>query len=196
MKEFLKGIYNTTDESTKRLYDSENLFLEIRAINNQGVIKKDFVEIKKLESELDKTINKIPSDYNTFFGVALRNNDKSGTKKDCKYLNGIYADIDCASSTRKHQSSFNTKEDALQFLNKMQLGESVVVDSGYGLHCYWLFDQLIELTDQNLKILESMMKSLSILVGGDSTQDVSRILRLPTCFFAGALRLDSFKRTV
>jgi energy-coupling factor transporter ATP-binding protein EcfA2 len=88
-------------------------------------------------------------------------------------------DIDCKAEYRKQKTLFRSKFEALDHIERMNLGESIIVDTGNGLHIYWLFDQPIELNEKNTGIIENLMKSLANMLGGDSTHDVSRVLRMP-----------------
>lgn len=57
---------------------------------------------------------------------------------------------------------------------------TLVVNSGHGIHLYWKLDAPVDVsTASSRNAFEGMLKSLYGTLGSDSTQDVSRLLRLP-----------------
>jgi hypothetical protein len=55
----------------------------------------------------------------------------------------------------------------------------MIVDSGHGLHVYWLFNEPIEVNDQERKFYEPKQRILqSSILEADSTHDSGRILRI------------------
>ncbi|NLT50017.1 MAG: hypothetical protein GXX85_03770 [Ignavibacteria bacterium] len=149
--------------------------IEFRAILEKDIFKL-FVpqDLKKLEFVWPYNGTK-----NIYFGVATRNDKSSGKKENCNYLSAIFIDIDCGTDGHKKASWFKTKEDALAHLKRLNLEESIVVDSGHGLHVYWLLEKPLELTTENIQKAETLMKKIASVCGGDTAYDVSRLLRLP-----------------
>jgi hypothetical protein len=58
---------------------------------------------------------------------------------------------------------------------------SIVVDSGHGVHAYWLLADAFDVSRaEERDAFENMLRNLSASVGADTTtHDVSRLLRLP-----------------
>lgn len=128
---------------------------------------------------------------NIYFGVATRKDASSGKKENCNYLSAIFIDIDCGTDGHKKASWFKTKDDALAHLERLDLGQSIVVDSGHGLHIYWLLNKPLELTAENIQKAENLMKKIASVCGGDTAYDVSRILRMPgTSNIKGTEKVD------
>jgi len=105
-----------------------------------------------------------------------------GTKDDVKYLTSFFADIDTGKTGHLNLSNvkFKTNEEALKDLKKkIPLKPSMIVDSGHGLHVYWLFNEPIEATEKIKGQYEAMQKTLQCdLLEADKTHDCSRILRV------------------
>jgi hypothetical protein len=57
---------------------------------------------------------------------------------------------------------------------------SVTVDSGHGLHFYWILEKSLIVTDANRERLKAINRGLALACGGDAACcDVTRILRIP-----------------
>jgi hypothetical protein len=57
---------------------------------------------------------------------------------------------------------------------------SICVSSGHGAHLYWLLDEPYEFSNQrDQQRLESLLRNFYREIGSDTTQDVTRLLRLP-----------------
>jgi hypothetical protein len=84
---------------------------------------------------------------NTYFGLAARRSDlgekRRGVKKDCVALPGFCVDIDIH-DPRAHKAAATTLPKSQDEAASLLVGyptPSLVIDSGFGLHCYWLFDK-------------------------------------------------------
>lgn len=156
-----------------------NSLLEIRTISQSGKVFNQFF------SDSENALTYISSKANTdniYFGVSSRKDDSSGKKSNCHKLNALFVDIDCGQEGHKKESMFKSKQDALDFINNMNAfpKPSIIVDSGNGLHLYWLLKQPITLTSgREISHIESLLKQLSLIFGGDTAYDVSRVLRVP-----------------
>lgn len=113
-----------------------------------------------------------------YFGVHPSRVQK-GPKKRTKTMdiiatNCLYADIDSKDFT-------SGKQGAQNHVRAMAIKPSVIVDSGAGYHCYWLFkDPFILDTDLKIEIAKSLQQRWVQFVGGDkAVHDLPRILRLP-----------------
>ena len=107
---------------------------------------------------------------NIFFGVAPRPRPRTGKKDDIKVVRCIWVDVDDCSP-----DEFST------IVSEAGLPKpSIIIDSGHGTHAYWLLDEPFAITcTEDRDRIESIMTRLSDIIGGDSTHDLSRILRLP-----------------
>jgi hypothetical protein len=87
---------------------------------------------------------------------------------------GLHADIDF-----KNVDLNYSRDDIVRKLKALTYPPSVIVFSGGGLHCYWLFKEPME-TQPNIERIETALKLLADLVAGDlAVCEVSRVLRLP-----------------
>lgn len=171
MNSFLHELYRAVP-------NPENQYFELRAFDANANLLREFFPLNKL-NKVEQFINKNGNDYDCYYGVASRSNNKSGKKDDCLYLPAIYIDIDCDYLGRSGRTYFKDKDTALKHINHVNLGETAIVDSGNGFHVYWFFEEPIKLNNLNLEMVEELMKNVSRIFGGDLTYDASRILRIP-----------------
>ncbi len=151
-------------------------YIELRSfIRNQNPMRS-FLHVSRLD-QIEHTSKKI--EYDHFYGVALRKESGKGDKSNCLLLTTLFADIDFGNAGHKKDSFHANEEDALSHIERFRLQPSFIVNSGHGLHLYWLLKEPLILNADNVRLAESTMKLLSRALGGDSVHDVSRILRIP-----------------
>ena len=78
-----------------------------------------------------------------YFGVGLAgaNFNRRNAASEIVAIVGLWADIDLAAPWRHSKPLPRTLEEARSILDKLPLAPSVLVDSGHGLHAYWLFKE-------------------------------------------------------
>lgn len=155
--------------------------VELRKIGNEdGSIERHFCASP---AEADRYIRKWTrdqGDYGVFFGIAQRKPDvRRGRKEDLQAVPVLWVDLDT------EKNGWNTDR-TLAALKTSQLRPSIVVRSGHGLHLYWLLEDPVLMPEygtdeyyETLESIESLAKRLGQIFGGDSVQDITRVLRLP-----------------
>lgn len=101
-----------------------------------------------------------------YFGVCPRR-IKSGKEEYIYNITSLWVDLDS-------DTGF-TKEQGLSRLQGFKLKSSIVVDSGNGLHAYWLL-KTPELVNPDTK---GILRGLARILGADHCFDLPRILRVP-----------------
>jgi hypothetical protein len=103
---------------------------------------------------------------NLFFGIATR--DGGGTREDCRELPAVWADIDFK----------NTPEtSALALLDSFPLRPSAVIESGGGLHLYWMLYENALASDIRV---EPILLGLAGQLGADpAAAEVARTCACP-----------------
>jgi hypothetical protein len=87
---------------------------------------------------------------------------------------GLHCDIDFKNVTV-------TAAEILRILKSLLCAPSIVVNSGHGLHGYWLFKEPIETNlgaEITNRVITARMK-LAAILAGDPVQDLPRLMRLP-----------------
>lgn len=129
--------------------------------------------------------------HNVFFGVGLRRGDLGptvrGSKADIVALPGFWADIDIRGVTHAADNLPANIIDVVQgILQPFDWEPSAVVNSGGGIHAYWLFEGPLLITDENRAEVEELSRSFQerLALGArkqgwkwDMTADTPRVLR-------------------
>ena len=111
-------------------------------------------------------VDKAPRDI--YIGVASCQK-KGGKKEDIIEIPAVWVDIDFKDIEA---------DEAKKRINEFQLKPSIVVESGGGLHLYWLLESPAGISD--VAKIESINKRLAIQLHGDqASSDAAHILRLP-----------------
>lgn len=104
-------------------------------------------------------------------------------------LPGLFADLDC--SPHPSKVHFDSKEHASRFLSTLPLAPTVVVDSGGGLHAWWLFKEPFVFDSEGERrrcerleygwtnYLRHRALEIGVRDGVDHVKDLARVLRYP-----------------
>lgn len=128
-----------------------------------------------------------------YFGVGLRRAglppEKRGSSADVVALPGYWVDVDILSPVHAAKNLPPDQDAALSLIDEAYEEQpSLVVNSGYGLHAYWIFNspwvigaenrgeatRLLK-AHQRLVIRAAAAKALHV----DNTADLARVLRVP-----------------
>lgn len=169
-----------------------------------GKVSKGFLSLWTLEdkktrwypaNDHEKFIEnalRLRDSHNVYFGVGVRKEDlgefKRGKNEDVLFLPGVWVEIDLKNGVHA-ASNLPEYEDVQGILGTFPLEPSIIIHSGGGLHCYWLFQEPVQLlSSQNTQSAERMLsrfqnvfirlaraKNLHI----DNTADLARVLRVP-----------------
>ena len=153
-EEFLRLVW------PKKLLTHETL--ELRLIERTS--KKVKREFSSSVDDFLKRAQKYDEEYNVYFGVSTRYG-RSGKKSDCYRVQAVWADLD----HREVSDSFPIPKPDL------------IVDSGGGLHVYFLLESPVLVRDGRWERIEAINRGLCKHLGGDiAAIDCSRILRVPS----------------
>lgn len=105
---------------------------------------------------------------------------------------GLWFDLDIKGPAHERLNLPPTLEDALAFLAEFPLSPTMLVDTGYGLHAYWLFRELAVFSNEieraeikNLVLrFQNTIQARATEKGWNPelTADLARLLRLPGTF--------------
>jgi uncharacterized protein (DUF927 family) len=137
------------------------------------------------------------SDSDVYFGVGLRKAvlpKGRGGIEEVGVLTALFADIDIADAAAHKSTELpKTAEEALDFLKvDLPIAPSVVINSGNGLHVYWLLDEPLYITNDEEKdsaqaLLAGWNRYVNVRAKGrgwkfDSVGELSRVLRVPQTY--------------
>jgi hypothetical protein len=99
-------------------------------------------------------------------------------KHNIKKINAVWLDAD-----PKKDQPFDSEKQRLQaFATQLKTSENpptYITDSGGGIQAFWLFDQPLDATPDNVKMAESLSRGLAEQYGTDYVQNIDRIMRVP-----------------
>lgn len=149
--------------------------------------------------EIQKQVEKIDPNRCAFFNVAVSKEQKGSNQRaklaDIKGIMGFWIDTDYQHGVHKKNNLFRSKPDALSFLKTVfppELAPSIIVDSGHGLHGYWLLKEPWYAEDESeYKAIAQKVRDFVYTlkrraadrgVALDSVHDLTRVMRLPGTF--------------
>jgi hypothetical protein len=104
-------------------------------------------------------------------------------------LPGFYADIDIADKVHKKQNLPATMDEAIDLLSGHGFDPTVIVDSGHGIHAWWLFNEIWDISDYeerskaatlSRRLFHTLQNRFSVKGWDiDSVFDLARVLRIP-----------------
>src|SRR5215831_15119000 len=103
----------------------------------------------------------------------LRDGAAGRSKQNVGWIAGLHADIDF----KDHDL---VPEEIRRRLNQTLLPASLVIATGGGLHCYWLFREAEAATPEMVARVEAALRQLADHIGGDpQCAEISRLMRVP-----------------
>lgn len=141
-------------------------YIEVRAIKKSKRQRLYFTTVDDLCKNMEMIASLNRDGANIFYGVCPRK-EKKGNKAAVKEVRVLWADLDPKKIS---------KERALEKLNGLQQKPSITVDSGNGIHAYWLLDIPVVPSNEVEAVLKGMAKALD---GDPIVAEVARVMRLP-----------------
>jgi P4 family phage/plasmid primase-like protien len=149
-------------------------------------------------TEIDAAVSeamKLRNQQNVYFGVGLRKERLSehqrGSSKDIFSLPAVWLEIDLKSGVHAANNLPDSQE-AEMILDTFPLEPSIIVHSGGGWHCYWLFEKPLHIhSEEDRQSAEHTLKRFqSVFIRSargkgwtvDNTSDLARVLRVPGTF--------------
>lgn len=128
-----------------------------------------------------------------YFGVGLRREnlgkEQRGKAADVCAIPALWADLDVAGPAHTSTALPPTLEDALSLVGAFPLPPSILVDSGHGLHAYWLLREVWTLDgEEERRAAQELLQRFQATVQArarergwnlDTTSDLARVLRVP-----------------
>jgi hypothetical protein len=136
---------------------------------------------------------KLRETHDVYFGVGLRRESKGafvrGSNEDVSVIPALWSDIDILGPAHKETALPATVDEAIAFLDSLPLKPSLIVNSGNGLHVYWLFAEPLGIaTEAHRNNIAGALRGWQTFINDaakergwklDNTSDLSRVLRLP-----------------
>lgn len=143
-----------------------------------------------MEDAASKAVE-LAATQNAFYRVGLmKERPASGRGKAnlTSWIPGFWAEVDYLDPTHSEENLPPDLNAALELVHSLEIVPSITVESGSGIHCYWLLDHPQEVTDDNRgEISNNLLKvwhmvKVAANANGwevDKVTDLSRMLRIP-----------------
>jgi len=149
-----------------------------------GIKNKTDVRQKYAESLEDayKLVDNFKKDAPTNIYFALSTFEGHSRKTvDSIYIKSFFLDLDVG----KEKNSYATKAEAIaglaQFISNTKLPEPTIIDSGNGLHVYWILKEEIETSKWKpyAEVFKQLCINNNLVIDPAVPADASRVLRVP-----------------
>lgn len=169
--------FYTTILPQQGVYCVATINAETKAVKHQygESLEELFTIINKVKKQSETTHDNIYVTPATFEGFRRK-------ADECLFIKTFFIDVDTHGS-----GSYSTKEEAFKaidyLLEKTGLPDPIIVDSGGGVHAYWVMD--IDISYEEWKPYAEKFKELCakhIKIDLSVTSDAARLMRCPTTF--------------
>jgi len=118
--------------------------------------------------------------YDVYFGLGTLKTNENRKRKNVKELKSFYLDLDCGPS-KEYASQPEAVAALRSFCATMSLPVPLMVNSGRGVHVYWLLEEAVPLKEWAAvaEILKQKCVAHKFPTDIQVTCDAARILRLP-----------------
>jgi hypothetical protein len=109
-----------------------------------------------------------------FFCTSIVKKNARRAKENIVQSVCLHTDIDFKNINENH-------DEALRKLSYLKYPPTIVVLSGHGLHCYWLFKEAVSIGKrEDVERIEAVLRQIADVVAGDlQCAEISRLMRLP-----------------
>ena len=118
--------------------------------------------------------------YNAYYGLATFKESNSRKVTNVNELKSFFLDLDCGES-KDYPSQNEALQDLRRFCKELRLPKPLLVNSGRGVHVYWILDESIAPHEwvPVAERLKKLCKEKNLLADPAVTADAARVLRIP-----------------
>lgn len=167
LREFFNVLYSDFDKSPN--------LLDIMVFSREKI---PLTKYRKFCGSIDEVINHIKyicglGKFHIYFRAPLlKPGSTDGTADNVDYYTFLFADIDA------HEEG-DSKEEKLEKIKNFKLKPSIIVDTGYGYHVYFLLDKPLK----DKEVAHKLLEAICIGLGSDGRALLStQLLRVPDTF--------------
>ena len=119
-------------------------------------------------------------DFNIYFACASFATYGKRTQENAIYMKSFWLDLDCGEN-KPYPNQADALEALLSFCQQTKLPTPTIVNSGRGIHVYWILKESIQKNEWNpiAKQLKILCKEKGLEADPAVTADSARILRVP-----------------
>lgn len=182
--------YIETADFLKCLFGETLHKVELRAIPNERGVGSPALKFTRDPDEIaDFCARRDVPGMGTYFGVCTRREGAdSGNQSTVMECPALWVDIDCA----KQGIPGDLALKALQYL---PFPPSIIVNSGGGLHAYWVLEEAADVSEGSplRNAVSAALRQLVVILAGDAQcAELARIMRLPGTHNSKAKTLELY----
>jgi len=157
-------------------------YIVIRGLKQKAQPIQKFFQPGDFTGACDEALLWDSNGYDTYFATSTFKSNTSARANNVGAVKVFKIDLDVAEDDdKKYPSKQAAVAATMAFCGKYGFPQPVFVDSGYGVHAYWIMTEA--LCEQDGKIYAEKFKActqvLGLLTDPTATADVARILRVP-----------------
>lgn len=173
-------------------YDNEGNYTYLWGKKNKQNVTVPF-PLNEHKAMAERAITLSDEGYDVYFGICTTDHTISESKraKSSEVIGRtvVWADIDIQNSAAHSKTSLPPDLTTAQTFFPIQ--PSLVIHSGYGIHSYWILNEMYAITDDNREDMTTLNKDFLNTIranagaysnGIDAVHDLARILRVPGTF--------------
>jgi hypothetical protein len=165
---FLADVFGASTVAPIYVSSLPNADARDHEVGERHVTTREFGDVEGFLGKWDR-----PGRGLYFCTATVRPGSTTRSKATLAELNGLHVDIDA-------KSIVVSIEEAERKLQELMHLPSKVIASGGGLHAYWLFNEALPATPENIERLEAVLRLLADHLSGDpACAEASRLMRLP-----------------
>lgn len=150
---------------------------------------------KDLDNALEH-IREHGKDQDTYVGCGVSGQALTAYQRckanDIAGIPGAWLDIDIQDSVHKKTNLPKNEEEALAIVNSFPLKPTIIIHSGHGFQCWWVFEKFVSFKSHKVRdeaddllyqfqwTMRDKARSMNCEI--DMTHDLSRVLRIPETF--------------
>jgi len=165
-KEFLEAIFSP-------YYRDQRGFVLVKTVKrgDEKIATRYFPNVEVLNKEI------YGDDKDVFFGICPRERMRP-EKEHVKFVLALWADINVGrEGYQKGEPVFPGPEEAAKAIRDFPKPPSITVDSGHGLHLYWLLEKPVEVSRPS--DLEGILERIQERLGCKKNAGLDALMRLP-----------------
>ena len=154
-----------------------------------GIVQQKFFSEKTALYDASQSFKN--NGYDAYYACATFKTDERGAN-NVEAVKSLWVDLDCGDG-KGYPDKVTALKDLQRFCKELALPKPTIVDSGYGLHAYWPFNETLTKTEwvQLAKALKAATLKHNLFSDQACTADAARILRVPgTLNFKNSDRVD------
>jgi hypothetical protein len=165
---FLISLFGTRSTEPVFITSLANERSASRRIPPRSIVTRDPERVETFAARWDQ-----PERALYFCVATLKPGITRRAKENLSELVCLHADLDL-------KGIIESRKQIEGAIKRLPLRPHLVVFSGHGLHCYWLFDRALPADEKNVARVERLLKLLANVLAGDTAVcECSRVMRLP-----------------